>query len=80
MKPEMLLEELGTILSFDRPVTKEVMVQQARDLMLESGFPVGNDFRPTRSTEMVHHVRAMAFSERSSEELRSEELRSEEDA
>jgi hypothetical protein len=41
------IEELQTMLSFDRPVSQEKMVAQARDLLLYRGFPVSNDFRPT---------------------------------
>lgn len=38
-----LLELVGTILSFDRPATREKMVNEVRDLMLAGGYPVCND-------------------------------------
>jgi hypothetical protein len=43
---ELVLKQLGWMLSFDRPASKEKMVQQSRDLLLVCGYPVANDFRP----------------------------------
>jgi hypothetical protein len=40
-----VLAVLQDILSFDRPVTDERMVKEARDWMLVSGHSVSNDTR-----------------------------------
>jgi len=40
-----VLDVLADILCFDRPVAKEHMVNEARDFLLEVGWPVGNDTR-----------------------------------
>jgi hypothetical protein len=45
MTAEKTLEVLVDILCFDRHVSMERMVQEARDFLLEAGWPVGNDFR-----------------------------------
>lgn len=44
-REEAVLRILGEILSFDRPVRKEEMVNEARDLLLVAGRPVCNDWR-----------------------------------
>ncbi len=50
LDPEIVLRELATILSLDRPIKKDSMVDQARDWLLESGWPVANDWRPQGQT------------------------------
>lgn len=52
-----LLLALQTILSFDRPVEYRTMVANARDAMLEAGFPTANDFRPRGSRDSVEAAR-----------------------
>ena len=58
-----VVEELRDILSLDRPITKDRMVELARDWLLESGFPVTNDFRPRGGTSQARKV-ARTLSER----------------
>jgi hypothetical protein len=64
LDPTVVLEELKTILSFDRPGLKEKFVQEARDFMLESGYPVGNDFRPQGSSDhtLLHRIHELSSS------------------
>jgi hypothetical protein len=50
---------LQTAISFDRPVTCEKALQDARDIMLECGFAVANDFRTIGSTPWAEHVRQL---------------------
>ena len=47
---------LQTAISFDRPVAQEKALQDARDIMLECGFPVANDFRSIGTTSWAEHV------------------------
>lgn len=51
-----LVTFLQTAMSFDRPVEQERALQDARDIMLECGFPVANDFRTIGSTPWAEHV------------------------
>ena len=51
-----LVTFLQTAMSFDRPVAQGRALRDARDIMLECGFPVANDFRTIGSTPWAEHV------------------------
>ena len=51
-----LVTFLQTAISFDRPIALEKALQDARDIMLECGFPVANDFRTIGTTPWAEHV------------------------
>ena len=51
-----LVTFLQTAMSFDRPVEQGRALQDARDITLECGFPVANDFRSIGTTSWAEHV------------------------
>lgn len=68
-----LVTELKDILSFDRPVTKDAMVEQARDAMLIFGQPVCNDWRDRERVIQRYPWYGLLFRENNSKINRIEE-------
>lgn len=56
VQAEAVLDFLrNIILSYDRPATREKMVQECRDTLEQCGYPIANGW-PSRSTEFREYV------------------------